>query len=100
MANQPTVFADGILDANVNFGVARLTLAQTTAEGAPAACGQLVIPVVQLPAFVNGMLTLLKQIEAKVKQTQAQQAGGGVPAPAQQADDAEAMPSAFRFSGS
>jgi hypothetical protein len=96
MPDEPTVFADGILDANVNFGVARLTLAQTRGDGTPLPCGQLVIPVVQLPAFVNGMLTLVKQIEAKVKQNQAQQ---GTAAPAQQDDDA-AVPGAFRFSGS
>jgi len=98
MPDQPTVFADGILDASVNFGVARLTLAQTKADGSPAACGQLVIPVVQLPAFTNGLLTLLKQIDAKVKQSQAQQTAGteaSVPA-----SGIEAMPGAFRFSGS
>jgi hypothetical protein len=98
MPDQPTVFADGILDASVNFGVARLTLAQTKADGSPAACGQLVIPVVQLPAFTNGLLTLLKQIDAKVKQSQAQQPGNAA-APAQPGE-AEAMPGAFRFSGS
>lgn len=98
MPDQPTVFADGILDASVNFGVARLTLAQTKADGSPAACGQLVIPVVQLPAFTNGLLTLLKQIDAKVKQTQAQQPG--TPAAAPQSGEADAMPGAFRFSGS
>jgi hypothetical protein len=99
MPEQPTVFADGILDASVNFGVARLTLAQTNADGTPAACGQLVIPVVQLPAFANGMLTLLKQIEAKMKQAQGQQ-GTAAAAPAQQGGGEEAVPSAFRFSGS
>jgi hypothetical protein len=98
MPDQPTVFADGILEASVNFGVVRLTLAQTRADGTPAACGQLMIPVAQLPAFANGMVTLLKQIEAKMKQPQAQQGGGDGPAPAQQ--EADAMPSAFRFAGS
>lgn len=97
MPDQPTVFADGILDASVNFGVARLTLAQTKADGSPAACGQLVIPVVQLPAFTNGLLTLLKQIDAKVKQSQAQPGNAAAPA---QPGDSEAMPGAFRFSGS
>jgi len=98
MPDQPTVFADGILDASVNFGVARLTLAQTKADGSPAPCGQLVIPVVQLPAFTNGLLTLLKQIDAKVKQSQAQQPGSAAAAP--QPGEAETIPGAFRFSGS
>jgi hypothetical protein len=92
MSEQPSLFADGILDASVNFGVARLTLAQTKADGTPGACGQLVIPVVQLPAFANGILTLLKQIEAKVKQAQQTAAATEQPPAAP-----EAMPSAFRF---
>jgi hypothetical protein len=95
MADQPTVFADGIMEASVNFGVARITLAQTKADGSPAASGQLIVPVVQLPALANGMLSLMKQIEAKVKQAQAQQ--GAPPAPPQ-VNDAEPLPSAFRFS--
>jgi hypothetical protein len=98
MSDQPTVFADGILDASVNFGVARLTLAQTKADGSPAACGQLVIPVVPLPAFTNGLLTLLKQIDAKVKQSQAQQTAATEASVA--ASGTETMPGAFRFSGS
>lgn len=98
MAEQPTVFADGILEASVNFGVARITLAQTRADGSPGASGQLIVPVVQLPALANGMLSLMKQIEAKVKQVQAQQ--GGTPPAAQQGDDAEEIPGAFRFSRS
>ncbi|MBO1074486.1 hypothetical protein [Roseomonas marmotae] len=92
MPDQPTVFADGILDANVNFGVARLTLVQTKPDGTPAPCGQLIIPVVQLPTFTNGMVTLLKQIESKMKQAQQEAA-----APA---SDAQPIPGAFRFSGS
>jgi hypothetical protein len=94
MVDQPTIFADGILEASVNFGVARITLAQTRADGSPVACGQLVVPVVQLPALANGMLSLLKQIEAKVKQAQEQPAPAAPPG-----DAAEAMPGAFRFSG-
>ena len=98
MADQPTVFADGILEASVNFGVARITLAQTQADGSPAASGQLIVPVVQLPALTNGMLSLMKQIETKVKQAQAQQSVATPAVP--QSGDPEAMPSAFRFSGS
>ncbi len=97
MADQSTVFADGILEASVNFGVARITLAQTRADGSPAPSGQLIVPVVQLPALANGMLSLLKQIEAKVKQVQEQQAAVAPAAPP--ADAGEGMPSAFRFSG-
>ena len=100
MPDVRTIFADGILDASVTHGVARLTLAQTGAEGRPVAAGQLVMPLSQLPAFANGLIGLLKQIEAKVKEAQAQQgAAGGPPAPATEATGAEpsSVPGAFRF---
>src|SRR3712207_7591995 len=45
--------ADGILDASVTHGVARLTLAQTGPEGKPVAAGQLVMPLSQLPTFTR-----------------------------------------------
>jgi hypothetical protein len=97
MPDQPTLFADGILEASVNFGVARITLAQTGADGAPAASGQLILPVMQLPAFTNGLLALLKQIEAKVKQAQTLPT---VTAEASSTDaGAPGIPGAFRFSG-
>ncbi len=86
------IFADGILEASVNLGVARITLAQTGADGKPVPSGQLLLPVVQLPAFTNGMITLLKQIESKVKQAQANGGDDGQQAKAN-------MPDAFRFSG-
>jgi hypothetical protein len=107
--SQPTsVFADGILEASVHHGVARITLAQSGGDGKPVASGQLVIPVVQLPSFANGVLALLKQIDAKVKQAQGQQAQGQPaqaqpappqPAEAQPAAAAVEMPASFRFSG-
>ncbi len=102
MTDVRTIFADGILDASVTHGVARLTLAQTGNEGRPVPAGQLVMPLSQLPAFANGLIGLLRQVEAKVKEAQAQQgAAAGVPAPpaAENAGGAEppAVPGAFRF---
>ena len=93
MPDTRTIFADGILDASVNYGVARLTLAQTGPDGKPVPAGQLIIPLVQLPAFANGVVGLLKQVETRMKeQQQAQQdAGGAAP------DAASQVPSAFRF---
>ncbi len=98
MPDVRTIFADGILDASVTHGVARLTLAQTGPEGKPVAAGQLVMPLSQVPAFTNGLIALLKQIEAKVKE--AQQGTAGAPAPAAASGGAEApsVPGAFRFS--
>jgi hypothetical protein len=80
-----TIFADGILDASVTYGVARLTLAQTGAEGKPTPCGQLVVPLVQLPSLVTSLTGLLKQVEAKMKEQQPAAAPEGV------------APAAFRF---
>jgi hypothetical protein len=100
MPDVRTIFADGILDASVTFGVARLTLAQTGPDGKPIAAGQLVMPVQQLPAFANGLIGLLKQLEAKAKEAQAQREGGA-PAPASAeadgGDPSPAVPGAFRF---
>ncbi len=101
MPDVRTIFADGILDASVTHGVARLTLAQTGPEGKPVAAGQLVMPMSQLPGFANGLITLLRQIEAKVKEAQAQQgaAAGGGQGPALEGGGGESPsePGAFRF---
>lgn len=93
MSDSRTIFADGLMDASVTHGVARLTLAQTGPEGKPVPAGQLIVPLVQLPALANGLNTLLKQIETRVKEQQAQQNAGGTGGePA-----AAPVPGAFRF---
>jgi hypothetical protein len=91
MTNLPSQFTDGILDASVNLGVARITLAQLGPDGKAAPSSLLLVPVMQLPALANGLLTLVQQIENKMKESQAQQAPV---APEQQP-----MPSAFTFGG-
>ncbi len=94
MAETRTIFADGLMDASVTYGVARLTLAQTGQDGKPVPVGQLVMPLVQLPAFANGLRNLLKQIEARMKE-------GQQPAPADSGaapeSPAASVPGAFRF---
>lgn len=88
--NRPTVFADGVIEAQVAHGVARITLAVTGSDGKPLPCATLCVPVTQLPALVNGMGNLVKQIEDRVRaQVQQQQAG-------QQASSDTAA-GAFRF---
>lgn len=82
MTTGPTLFCDGILDASVSYGVARLTLAQTAADGKPAPAGQLIIPLVQLPGLVNGLGGLLKQVETRMREQQAQQPAADAPAAA------------------
>ncbi len=98
MPDVRTIFADGILDASVNHGVARLTLAQTGPDGKPVAAGQLVMPLSQLPAFTNGLIGLLKQIEAKVKEAQHGAASAPPPAAASSAEAPSVPGGAFRFS--
>lgn len=92
--NRPTVFCDGVVEAQVAHGVARITLAVTGTDGKASPCATLCVPVTQLPALVNGMGNLLKQIEERVKQIQQQ-------APAQQpaGGAADGQAGAFRFQG-
>jgi hypothetical protein len=92
--NRPTVFCDGVVEAQVAHGVARITLAVTSQEGKAQPCATLCVPVTQLPALVNGMGNLLKQIEERVKQMQ-QQAGAAPAQPA--AGTADGQAGAFRF---
>lgn len=89
--NRRTIFADGVTEAQVAHGVARITLAMTGGDGKAVPCAMLCVPITQLPGLVNGMGNLLKQIEDRVK-AQAQQQP-----PA--ATDAEAAPApgAFKF---
>lgn len=100
MPDVRTIFADGLIDASVTHQVARLTLAQTGPDGKPVAVGQLVMPLSQLPGFANGLIGLLKQIEAKVKEAQGQGAGGASGPASAEAGGAEppSVPGAFRFS--
>jgi hypothetical protein len=88
MTTAPMIFADGILEASVAHGVARLTLAQNAADGKAVGVGQLTIPITQLPGFVNALAGLLKQVEARLREQQAQQPAA---TPANEAG-------AFRFS--
>ncbi len=87
---RPTVFADGVTDAQVAHGVARITLAVTGSDGKAQPCATLCVPITQLPAMVNGMGNLLKQIEDRVRAQVAQQQPAAAPAES-------AAPGAFRF---
>lgn len=90
--NRPTVFADGVIEAQVAHGVARVTLAMTGPDGKAQPCATLCVPVTQLPGLVNGMGNLLKQIEDRVRaQVAQQQAPGGT------TTTEGAAPGAFRF---
>ena len=87
---RPTIFADGVIEAQVAHGVARITLAVTGSDGKATPCATLCVPVTQLPALANGMGNLLKQIEDRVRAQQTQQK-----AP----EGGSTAPGAFRFDG-
>lgn len=92
MTDTPTtIFADGLAEANVMHGVARLTLGQAGTEGKLVPAGQLVMPLSQLPHFVTAMTSLLRQVETRLKEAQAKAA-----APAEDAAEPP-LPSAFSF---
>jgi hypothetical protein len=65
------IFADGMSDIAVANGVARITLAQTGSDGKATPVGQLCVPVTQLPAIANGLIQMLRQLEAKAKELKA-----------------------------
>ena len=71
-----TIFVDGILDANVTFGVARLMLTQTSPERKLVAAGQLIVPLVQMSSVVNSETSLLEQSETRMREQQVQQQAG------------------------
>ncbi len=92
----PVMFCDGIIEANVLNGVVRITLGQAGPDGKPAPCGQIVLPLTQLPGTANAMVALVRQIQDKMKEAAGKQqnAAGGIEAgPA-----TPEMPSAFKFS--
>ncbi|BDG72167.1 hypothetical protein [Roseomonas fluvialis] len=96
--NRPTVFADGVIEAQVAHGVARITLAVTGNDGKASPCATLCVPVTQLPSLVNGMGNLLKQIEERVRAQLQQQQPAAPAAPAEgNAAPADGQTGAFRF---
>ena len=60
---RPIIFIDGVTEAQVANGVARITLVMTGKDGHNIPCGMICIPVAQLPNLVNGLSNLTKQIE-------------------------------------
>jgi len=94
MTLSPIIFADGILEASIANGVARLTLGQTAADGKPLPVGQLCIPLVQLAAVTKTLGDMLRQLEERAR---AQQAGGATPAAPAAGAEPQTMPGAFRF---
>lgn len=89
------LFADGVMEANVMNGVVRITLGQAGADGKPVACGQILVPLVQLPALTNGLVNLVRQIEARVKEANDKAKADGAAAPG--GGEAPSVPASFSF---
>ncbi|MCC7280981.1 MAG: hypothetical protein IT556_01285 [Acetobacteraceae bacterium] len=88
------LFADGVMEANVMNGVVRITLGQAGGDGKPVACGQILVPLVQLPALTNGLVNLVRQIETKVKEATDKSKADGAAAPSAETPP---VPSTFSF---
>ncbi|WP_439580694.1 hypothetical protein [Elioraea sp.] len=84
----PVLFCDGIIEANVTHGVVRITLGQVGGDGKPVPCGQLILPLTQLPGTATAVANLVKQVQEKIKEA----------AEKTQATNASSAPSAFKFS--
>lgn len=84
-----TIFADGLVEASVQHGVARLVLGQVQTDGTPKPSGQLCVPVVQLGALAKSLAAVVQQIEARMREAEARRPA---PEPAP-----EALPGAFTF---
>lgn len=95
---RPSIFCDGVIEAQVAHGVARITLAVTGNDGKAAPCATLYVPVSQLSSLANGMGNLLKQIEDRVRAQAVPQHGQQ---PQQDKAEGNVAPAkgAFRFSG-
>lgn len=91
------IFADGVLEANVMNGVVRITLGQAGGDGKPVPCGQILVPLAQLPAVTNGLVNLVRQIEVKMKEAAEKGNTSATAATAQPTIEAQAIPSAFTF---
>ena len=95
--SRPMIFADGVIEAQVAHGVARITLAVTGSDGKAVASGTLFVPITQLPGLSNGMGNLLKQIEERVRAQTQQHQQGAQPAAAEPGAAPDGPAGAFRF---
>jgi hypothetical protein len=86
----PTLFCDGIIEANVTHGVVRITLGQVMGDGKAVACGQLILPLAQIAGTATAMANLVKQVQERIQEASAK-AQAATP-------DGGQVPSAFKFS--
>ena len=96
-ATATMIFADGMSDVSIANGVARITLAQTGAEGKSVPVAQLCVPVTQLPALANGLVQMLKQLQEKAREAQATAPPPAASENPSQLGGPTISPGAFRF---
>lgn len=88
MAHEPIFFADGLTEATVRNGVARLAFATQAGDGAAVPSVTLALPLPQVANVANALIRLLRELEAKAKEARDAQPNGGAGTPA---------PSGLRF---
>lgn len=88
----PTLFCDGIIEANVTHGVVRITLGQVGGDGKASPCGQVILPLAQLGGTATALNNLTKQVQERIQEAAKAQAQAAA------APDGGQMPSAFKFS--
>jgi hypothetical protein len=86
----PTLFCDGIIEANVTHGVVRITLGQVMGDGKAIPCGQVILPLAQLAGTATAMANLVKQVQERIQEATSKAQAA--------APDAGQAPSAFKFS--
>jgi len=97
------IFADGVIEAQIQHGVARIVLGALGRDGKPEPSGLLVVPVVQLPGLTNGLINLMRQLEQRMKEAREKQGGTETPGVTAQAEPSAqpiadtAIPSSFKF---
>ena len=77
MSQEPTFFADGLTEATVRNGVARLAFSTQGGDGRPVSSLTLALPVQQVPNVANALIRLLRELEAKAKEMRETQAENG-----------------------
>ena len=71
MDHTPSIFADGLVEATVRHGVARLSFGLHGADNQPKPAVVLAIPLVQLPNLAGALTKLIQEVQSKAREAQA-----------------------------
>ena len=81
MTSSPSIFADTLQGATIQNNVVRLQLCEIGADGAPAPCGQLLIPLNSFGVFAANVAALVKQMEERLREAQGANGNGAASVP-------------------